>query len=93
MLLTLRDATDDALFNRIKRVMPKIEQRMDLERENRQERQAKANGGNGNAAPPVHDDEWCDIHQVTMTRSKDGKGFYHKAGQKPDGKTLWCRGK
>ena len=93
MLLTLRDATDDALFNRIKRVMPKIEQRMDLEREKRQERQAQGNGGNGKDAQPVHDDEWCDIHQVTMTRSKDGKGHYHKAGQKPDGKALWCRGK
>ena len=36
---------------------------------------------------------WCNIHNVQMTRSKDGKGYYHKAGQKPDGKALWCRGK
>ena len=36
---------------------------------------------------------WCGIHNVQMTRSKDGKGFYHKAGQKPDGKANWCRGK
>ena len=36
---------------------------------------------------------WCDIHNVQMTRGKDGKGFFHKAGQKSDGKALWCRGK
>ncbi len=33
------------------------------------------------------------FHNVQMTHSKDGKGYYHKAGQKPDGKPLWCRGK
>ncbi len=36
---------------------------------------------------------WCGIHNVQMTCSKDGKGSYHKAGVKPDGKALWCRGK
>ena len=36
---------------------------------------------------------WCPIHQVQMKRSKDGKGYYHKAGEKPDGKAIWCRGK
>ncbi len=36
---------------------------------------------------------WCDIHNVQMTRSKDGKGYYHKAGVKADGKAAWCRGK
>jgi hypothetical protein len=38
-------------------------------------------------------EDWCSIHQVPMTRSKDGKGFYHKAGEKSDGKAIWCRGK
>jgi hypothetical protein len=36
---------------------------------------------------------WCGIHSVQMTHSKDGKGFYHKAGEKADGKAIWCRGK
>lgn len=46
---------------------------------------------------PVTDEtpseDWCSIHQVTMKRSKDGKGYYHKTGEKPDGKARWCRGK
>jgi hypothetical protein len=46
---------------------------------------------------PVTDEtpaeDWCSIHQVNMTRSKDGKGYFHKAGEKPDGKAIWCRGK
>jgi hypothetical protein len=32
--------------------------------------------------------DWCSIHQAPMTRSKDGKGSYHKAGERPDGKAL-----
>jgi hypothetical protein len=29
-------------------------------------------------------EDWCSIHQVTMTRSK--------AGEKPNGKAVWCWG-
>ncbi len=36
---------------------------------------------------------WCSVHQVQMKRSKEGDGWYHKAGEKPDGKAMWCRGK
>jgi hypothetical protein len=36
---------------------------------------------------------WCSIHDCQMKRSKDGKGYYHKAGEKPDGKAIWCRGR
>jgi hypothetical protein len=36
---------------------------------------------------------WCSRHNVAMTRSKDGKHFYHKVGETPEGKALWCRGK
>jgi hypothetical protein len=36
---------------------------------------------------------WCGFHNVQMTRSKDGNGFYHKAGEKQHGKAIWCRGK
>lgn len=43
--------------------------------------------------PNAQPEGWCPIHQVQMKRSKDGKGYYHKAGEKPDGKAIWCRGK
>jgi hypothetical protein len=36
---------------------------------------------------------WCSTHQCQMKASKDGNGWYHKAGEKPDGKAIWCRGK
>jgi len=36
---------------------------------------------------------WCPIHQVQMKRSKDGNGWYHKAGERENGKAIWCRGK
>ncbi|MCZ6874810.1 MAG: hypothetical protein O7G88_14990 [bacterium] len=38
LMLTLRDATDNALFSRIKKVLPKIEERKELQRQQRQER-------------------------------------------------------
>lgn len=37
--------------------------------------------------------DWCPVHKVTMKASKDGDGYFHKAGQKPAGKAVWCRGK
>lgn len=42
LLLTLRDATDDALFARIRRVLPKIEAKMDAQRQTQMS--AQANG-------------------------------------------------
>jgi len=42
------------------------------------------------ATPP---EGWCSIHQVQMKRSKDGNGWYHKAGERENGKAIWCRGK
>jgi hypothetical protein len=36
---------------------------------------------------------WCHKHGVAMTRGKDGKNFYHKGGETPDGKAIWCRGR
>jgi hemerythrin-like domain-containing protein len=80
----LRDATDDGLFSRIKRVLPRIEEKMEVQRQQRQEQ----TGDNGQ-----HEESFCTIHQVEMKRSKDGNGFYHKSGEKPDGKAIWCRGK
>lgn len=36
---------------------------------------------------------WFTLHNAQMTPSKDGNGFYHKAGEKVDGKAIWCRGR
>jgi hypothetical protein len=44
-------------------------------------------------APHGPAEGWCPIHDVEMTRSKDGQSYYHKVGEKPDGKAVWCRGK
>jgi hypothetical protein len=43
--------------------------------------------------PTTPPEGWCPIHQVQMKRSKDGKGWYHKAGERENGKAIWCRGK
>jgi hypothetical protein len=44
-------------------------------------------------APHGPAEGWCPLHDVEMTRSKDGQRYYHKVGEKPDGKAVWCRGK
>ncbi|MCZ6873091.1 MAG: SWIM zinc finger family protein, partial [bacterium] len=95
LMLTLRDATDDALFSRIKKVLPKIEERMELQRQQRQERQQAQNGNGGNNTtantPAVDDGEpYCDFHDVPLKQySKDGRSWYSHIDS--DGK--WCRGK
>jgi hypothetical protein len=43
--------------------------------------------------PNAQPEGWCPIHQVQMKRSKDGNGWYHKAGERANGKAIWCRGK
>ena len=103
LMLTLRDATDDALFCRIKKVLPKIEERMELQRQQRHERQqaqtpSPTNNGNGNghkpadAAPPnLDDDPYCDFHDVPLKRyTKDGREWFSHFDAE-SGK--WCRGK
>ena len=101
LMLTLRDTTDDGLFARIQKVLPKIEERMELQRQQRKERQeqqapAPANNGSGSgnktvAAPPdLDDDPYCDFHDVPLKRfTKDGRSWYSHMDE--DGK--WCRGK
>jgi hypothetical protein len=42
------------------------------------------------ATPP---EGWCSIHECQMRRSKQGDGWYHKAGERANGKAIWCRGK
>lgn len=95
-MLTLRDETDDALFGRIQRVLPKIEQRMELQRQHRQERQQAQANGNGkddaDVVSPAHDDDpYCDFHDVPLKRySKDGQTWYSHFDAE-SGK--WCRGR
>jgi len=43
--------------------------------------------------PAVPDPAFCTIHSEPMKQSQDGKGYFHKAGEKDDGKAIWCRGK
>jgi hypothetical protein len=43
--------------------------------------------------PNAQPESWCPIHQVPMKRSKDSKGWYHKAGERANGKAIWYRGK
>jgi len=38
------------------------------------------------------DPSWCKEHGTVMKASQDGKGYFHKSGEKDDGKALWCRG-
>lgn len=78
LLLTLRDATDEQLFTRIKHVLPRIQEKIQAQRQ-------EPRGGK-------QDESYCTIHQCEMTRSKDGKGYYRKAGEKPGGKAIWRRG-
>jgi hypothetical protein len=82
LMLTLRAADDQQLFNRISKVLPKIEAKVETQRQARQEQTPEQQ----------HAEGYCAIHDVMMKASRDGKGFYHKSGQKPDGKALWCRG-
>lgn len=82
LMLTLRDATDELLFARISKVLPKIEAKVEAQRQARQEQTPEQHKAEG----------YCAIHDVQMRQSKDGKGFYHKAGERSDGKAIWCRG-
>ncbi len=100
-MLTLRDTTDQALFSRIQCVLPKIEAKMEAQRQERQERQqaqTPTNNGNGNgnshkpdAAPPTIDDEpYCDYHDVPLKQySKDGRSWYSHYDNETE---KWCRG-
>lgn len=85
LLLTLRDATDDGLFSRIKRVLPKIEEKMELRRQQRQSQNA-----DDGSATPLNDDPFCRYHGVPLKRyEKEGRIWNsHRA---PDG--TWCKGK
>ena len=84
-MLTLRDTTDDRLFTRIKRVLPRIEEKMEIQRQRRQSQ--NDNVADANAS---EDDSFCRYHGVPLKRyEKEGRIWYsHRA---PDG--TWCKGK
>ncbi len=43
--------------------------------------------------PTTPPEGWCPIHNCQMKRSKQGDGWYHKAGERENGKAIWCKGK
>jgi hypothetical protein len=45
--------------------------------------------------PPANGtaESFCFLHGVDMMASKTGPGYFHKVGNGPDGKAIWCRGK
>ena len=97
LVLTLRDSTDQRLFNRIGKVLPRIEEKLDAIRQQQQAAQAQAGGGNGNdnttaTAPhqPDPDDHWCHRHDAPLWKyQKGGQTWY--SHRTDDG--TWCRGK
>lgn len=99
LMLTLRDETDDALFGRIQRVLPKIEQKMELQRQEHAARKAANGNGDGTEKPKAavagDDEHWCYEHDVPLKRfSKNGQTWYsHQVGKRDDGSTIWCRGR
>jgi hypothetical protein len=103
IMYTMRDVDDEKLFTRVGRILPRIEEKLEAQRLERQARQeAKAQEAQATtppASPPPprekaepEDDgaPWCDIHEVYLTRyTKDGRAWY--SHQLPD--RTWCRGR
>ena len=91
LIYTMRDSSDDALFQRIKQVLPKIEAGLEAQRQARNEQKTRAqSNGQARTLPQDDADPWCDLHQVALKQhSKDGQTWY--SHQTDDG--AWCRGK
>jgi hypothetical protein len=89
LLLTLRDTTDDALFTRIKRVLPRIIEKVDAQR---QTPRAEGQRGNGHGAGDTAQGEtpYCRVHGVPMQQyTKGNKGWFsHRTAH-----GAWCPGK
>jgi hypothetical protein len=82
--LTLRDSTDAGLFERIKKVLPRIHAKVE---EDRAKQQAAIDEATAAGKPTP--ESWCALHQVEMQRhTKDGRSWY--SHRTDDG---WCRGK
>jgi hypothetical protein len=101
LMLTLRAADDQALFNRIGNVLPRIEEKMEAHRQQRQaERQAQVqqpgSGGNGNghitntgSSQPDDEDHWCHVHDTRLwMHTKNGQTWYSHRTENG----TWCRG-
>ena len=41
---------------------------------------------------PQANPAWCAIHNEWMMTGRDGMSHYHKIGEQPGGKAVWCRG-
>jgi hypothetical protein len=78
-MYTMRDIDDDNLYARVRRILPKVMQKVGSNGQ-------KIGGGESNSDDPSH----CAIHNATMKRHTKGDQVWysHKA---PDGS--WCRGK
>jgi hypothetical protein len=61
VLYTMRDRDDDALFARIRRLLPRIEEKVNTPPEDPAE------------TPP---EGWCALHKVQMPRHANGKGTW-----------------
>jgi len=70
-------------------LLPKIAQVSKVAKAHREVPEA----GSPEAEALANDPAYCSVHGEQMKASTDGKGFYHKAGEKADGKAVWCRGK
>jgi hypothetical protein len=88
LLLTLRDTTDDALFSRLKRVLPRIAEKVQAQKQTGQESPEQAQG-----VPEISQDNapYCHSHSVPLKKySREGRSWLSHY----DGATnAWCRGK
>lgn len=89
MMYTMRDVDDEKLFARVGRILPRIEAKLDAQRQERQARQ----GAKASQQPPAReeqeDDLYCEAHDAPMKRHTKGKQSW-VSHQLPDG--TWCRG-
>jgi hypothetical protein len=90
LLLTLRAATDEDLFERIKRVLPRIQDKVDAKRQARQEAKASQQPPASPPAPEEENEPWCAKHDVAFRRFTKGDQawFSHQTAE-----GTWCRGK
>lgn len=84
LLLTLGDTSDEALFQRLKAVMPRIKATVQAERTGRQ---AAADAAQDAGEPG--DPSWCPVHQAAMTRQTNERGAWY-SHRTSDG---WCKGR
>jgi hypothetical protein len=89
LLLTLRDTTDDALFTRLKRVLPRITEKVDAQRHTLQA-DGQRGPGRGTGDTAHGETPYCHTHGVPLTQYTKGSKvwFSHRTEN-----GAWCRGK